>query len=319
MTLSLFIASVLLAAAPVAGSSAGGVPVVTWKAPSAFVTGTPFVVDVEITAPEGGADVAGWLMTPAAFTVDGKDLAGAREGASIPLAAGSKVTGKVDLSKAIEAGKDFELAYAKELSKQEPLKVRFFEGVPAGTKFLDMPKEQLAQYQVVLVTTAGEMRLEMWPDVAPEHVRNFLDLVSSGFYDGTKFHRVMKGFMIQGGDPNSKNGDPNTWGQGNGPRKIKAEFSDKKHDRGVLSAARTQDPNSASCQFFICHAAAAHLDHQYSAFGKLVEGYEALDKIANAPGTPIPGGGGTRPVPYQETQKAIVIKAAPSAGEVKKQ
>jgi len=101
MTLSLFIASLLAAAAPVAVAHAGGAPVVTWKAPSAFVSGAPYVVDVEITAPEGGADLPGWLLTPAAFAIDGKDVAGARDAASIPLPAGSKVAGKVDLSKAI--------------------------------------------------------------------------------------------------------------------------------------------------------------------------------------------------------------------------
>src|SRR6185436_3651490 len=131
-----FIASLLAAAAPVAVAHAGGAPVVTWKAPSAFVSGAPYVVDVEITAPEGGADLPGWLLTPVAFAIDGKDVAGARDAASIPLPAGSKVAGKVDLSKSIGAAKDFELSYAKEFSKQEPLKVHFFEGVPAGTKFL---------------------------------------------------------------------------------------------------------------------------------------------------------------------------------------
>ena len=133
----------------------------------------------------------------------------------------------------------------------------------------------------VIKTTEGDMVLEFWPDVAPGHVENFKKLAQQGFYDGTCFHRVIKGFMIQGGDPNTK--DPKMearWGMGDPGYKIKAEFNDRHHDRGVLSMARSQDPNSAGSQFFICHGDACFLDKQYTAFGKLIKGDDVLEKIA---------------------------------------
>jgi peptidyl-prolyl cis-trans isomerase B (cyclophilin B) len=133
----------------------------------------------------------------------------------------------------------------------------------------------------VLKTTEGEMVLELWADVAPGHVENFKKLAKQGFYDGTCFHRVIKGFMIQGGDPLTK--DPNMeprWGTGDPGYKIKAEFNDRHHDRGVLSMARSQDPNSGGSQFFICHGDARFLDKQYTAFGKLIKGDDVLEKIA---------------------------------------
>ena len=134
----------------------------------------------------------------------------------------------------------------------------------------------------VIKTNQGTMVLEFWPDVAPKHVENFKTLAKKGFYDGTAFHRVIKGFMIQGGDPLTKD-DANQarWGTGDPGYKIKAEFNDKPHVRGVLSAARSQDPDSAGSQFFICHGdARASLDHKYTAFGKLIKGDEVLEKIA---------------------------------------
>jgi peptidyl-prolyl cis-trans isomerase B (cyclophilin B) len=133
----------------------------------------------------------------------------------------------------------------------------------------------------VIKTTEGDMVLEFWPDVAPGHVENFKKLAKEGFYDGTCFHRVIKGFMIQGGDPNTK--DPkkeSQWGMGDPGYKIKAEFNNRNHDRGVLSMARSNDPNSAGSQFFICHGEARFLDKQYTAFGKLIKGDDVLEKIA---------------------------------------
>ena len=132
-------------------------------------------------------------------------------------------------------------------------------------------------------TTAGEIDVRFFPDKAPNHVKNFIGLAESGFYNGIKFHRVIPGFMIQGGDPNTKNGDPSTWGTGGSPNKVKAEFNDIHHARGILSMARTNDPNSASSQFFIMVADAPSLDHQYSAFGQVVKGMDVADKIVNAP------------------------------------
>jgi len=136
----------------------------------------------------------------------------------------------------------------------------------------------------VIKTTEGEMVVEFWPDVAPKTVENFKKLAKEGFYDGTCFHRVIKGFMIQGGDPKTKEASKESeWGTGDPGYKIKAEFNDKSHVRGVLSMARYQHPDSAGSQFFICHGDAKFLDRQYTAFGKLIKGDDVLEKIATTP------------------------------------
>ena len=155
----------------------------------------------------------------------------------------------------------------------------------------DEPKAA-ADEVAVIKTNVGVMVLEFWPDVAPKHVENFKTLAKKGFYDGTCFHRVIKNFMIQGGDPLTKD-DANQarWGTGDPGYKIKAEFNDKAHVRGVLSAARSQDPDSAGCQFFICHGEPRFLDHQYTAYGKLIKGDDVLEKIATTETAP-----GDRPV-----------------------
>lgn len=130
----------------------------------------------------------------------------------------------------------------------------------------------------------GTIILELFPDKAPKHVRNFDSLVAAKFYDGCAFHRVIPGFMIQGGDPNSKNGPRGTWGMGApGQTKIPAEFNDIKHTKGILSAARTQDPNSATSQFFLMHGTSPHLDGQYTVYGRAIEGLEVIDKVAGTP------------------------------------
>jgi cyclophilin family peptidyl-prolyl cis-trans isomerase len=134
-----------------------------------------------------------------------------------------------------------------------------------------------------LHTTAGEIHIRFFPDVAPNHVKNFIDLSNEGFYNGIKFHRVIPGFMIQGGDPNTKSGDPRTWGMGGHPNKLRAEFNSISHKRGIVSAARTSDPNSASSQFFIVTSDSTFLDNQYTVFGQVVKGLDVADKIVNAP------------------------------------
>ena len=136
----------------------------------------------------------------------------------------------------------------------------------------------------VIKTNEGEMVVQFWTDAAPNTIENFKKLARQGFYNGTIFHRIVKDFMIQGGDPNSK--DPakeNTYGQGDPGYKIKAEFNDHPHDRGVISMARGPDPDSAGSQFFICLAPVHRLDHQYTTFGKLIKGDDVLDKIGNTP------------------------------------
>ncbi len=125
----------------------------------------------------------------------------------------------------------------------------------------------------------GEIVLKFFHDVAPGHVKNFTDLAKKGFYNGTTFHRVIPGFMIQGGDPNSKNADRSSHGMGGPGYKVKAEFNSKPHKRGVLSMARANDPDSAGSQFFICVADANFLDWQYTAFGEVISGMEVADKI----------------------------------------
>lgn len=135
----------------------------------------------------------------------------------------------------------------------------------------------------VIKTSAGDLTLEFWDDVAPGHVENFKKLAQQGFYDGTCFHRVIEGFMIQGGDPLTREEDKRAmWGTGGPGYKIRAEFSDRAHVRGVLSMARSNDPHSAGSQFFVCHAEAKFLDRQYTAFGRLIAGEDVLDKIAAA-------------------------------------
>lgn len=159
--------------------------------------------------------------------------------------------------------------------------------------------------RAVVETTAGTMVLEFRPDLAPMHVENFIKLAGEGFYDGTRFHRVIPGFMIQGGCPNTKELEKDgLWGTGGPGWNVDAEFSNEKHTRGVLSAARSQDPNSAGSQFFVCHGDAAFLDGQYTVFGILVEGDDVLDSIANA--ATAPGGEGSKPLdPVQITKIAI--------------
>jgi len=127
----------------------------------------------------------------------------------------------------------------------------------------------------------GEIQLKFFPDLAPNHVNNLVTLASNNFYNGTTFHRVIPGFMIQGGDPNSKDADRSRHGTGGPGHQVNAEFNKRPHTRGTLSMARSQDPNSAGSQFFICVADANFLDGQYTAFGEVVSGMEIVDRIVN--------------------------------------
>ena len=140
-----------------------------------------------------------------------------------------------------------------------------------------------AQEIAVIETKFGKIDVEFFEDKAPGHVKNFKDLAKKGFYDGTIFHRVIPGFMIQGGDPNTKSDDRSNHGMGGPGYSIKAEFNDTPHKRGILSMARSQDPNSAGSQFFLVVKDAAFLDGQYTAFGKVLSGMTVADQIVNAP------------------------------------
>jgi peptidyl-prolyl cis-trans isomerase B (cyclophilin B) len=150
---------------------------------------------------------------------------------------------------------------------------------PAPSPGSETQAKAIDEIAVLEVARFGTIRLEFLPDKAPGHVENFKKLARQGFYDGTTFHRVIPGFMIQGGDPNSKDRDPRNDGQGGPGYSIKAEFNDTPHARGVLSMARSQNPDSAGSQFFIVHQDANHLDGQYTAFGRVIEGMDVVDAI----------------------------------------
>lgn len=169
--------------------------------------------------------------------------------------------------------------------------------------------EKLARLQ----TSQGDILVGFFPDHAPEHVRNFLHHCASGFYDGTLFHRVAPGFMIQGGDPNTRDEDAETHGAGGhsylGPgTTLRAEFNDLHHIRGTVSMARGRDPHGAGSQFFIMLEEWTTLDGQYTVFGSVLEGMDAADQIGSAPGAPIPDAGGFRPHQPQVLLKCEVIE-----------
>jgi peptidyl-prolyl cis-trans isomerase B (cyclophilin B) len=136
---------------------------------------------------------------------------------------------------------------------------------------------------VELETDLGTIAIRFYPDVAPNHVRNFIDRSEAGDYDGTKFHRIIPGFVIQGGDPNTRTDDSSIWGTGGSGPGVKAEFNSVHHSRGILSMARSMDPDSARSQFFICVDDAGALDNQYSVFGKVTSGMDVVDKIVAGP------------------------------------
>ncbi len=162
----------------------------------------------------------------------------------------------------------------------------------------------------VIKTSKGELVVEFWPDVAPNTVENFKKLSRQGFYDGTAFHRIIKGFMIQGGDPLTKDASMEArWGTGDPGYKIKAEFNNKSHQFGVLSMARSQSPDSAGSQFFICTGDASFLDNKYTAFGHVIKGEDVLKALESVP-TKSNGGEKSRPVERQGIESVKLVDAA---------
>ena len=161
-----------------------------------------------------------------------------------------------------------------------------------GVLFMTTEKENNV---AIISTNFGDMVVEFYPDIAPMHVESFMALINEEYFNGTTFHRVIPGFMIQGGDPNSRNENRATHGTGGRAGKffglgneedpstwlIPQEFSDTPHVKGILSMARTNDPNSASSQFFVCHDNANFLDNNYTVFGKVIDGLDIIDEIAN--------------------------------------
>lgn len=171
------------------------------------------------------------------------------------------------------------------------------------------PDEEVA----VISTVHGDMVVTFWSDVAPKTVANFKKLAQDKFYDGTAFHRVIPGFMIQGGCPNTKLGAMGTPGTGSPGHTVKAEFNKRPHVRGVLSMARSQDPNSAGSQFFVVHGDARFLDNQYTAFGKLVAGDEVLEKLATSKTKP-DGRENSAPAERLAVNSVRVVKFSEVAG-----
>jgi len=155
--------------------------------------------------------------------------------------------------------------------------------------------------KAIIKTKFGDMEIVFFPEKAPKHVENFIALAKFGFYNGTIFHRVIPGFMIQGGDPNTKDlNKPETYGQGGPSQRLKAEFNDIPHRRGILSMARTNDPNSAGSQFFIVVKDSNFLDGQYTVFGEVVKGMEVADKIVSLPKN-------SRDLPTERAEMTIAV------------
>lgn len=168
---------------------------------------------------------------------------------------------------------------------------------------------ETSSQQAIIKTTYGDLTLSFWSDVAPKTVENFKKLASEGFYNGTAFHRIIQGFMIQGGCPNTKEGETGMPGTGGPGYQIKAEFNEKSHMRGVISMARSASPDSAGSQFFICHGDAKFLDRQYTGFGELTAGDDVLERIATVPTEN--GGGGEKSTPIERIEiTSVEIVAA---------
>jgi len=145
---------------------------------------------------------------------------------------------------------------------------------------------EATETKAVIETAYGDIELKFFPESAPGHVKNFVDLAKEGFYDGTIFHRVIPGFMIQGGDPNTKGTNKGSYGMGGPNHQVKAEFNEISHKRGILSMARSQSPDSAGSQFFIIVQDSPFLDRQYTVFGEVTSGIDVADKIVNLPRDP---------------------------------
>lgn len=261
---------------------------VSLKTPRSLVAAGSQVDLVLVLQVDADTEVPADLLTGAKLAMNVADKPGPRiteagKGGPVALLAGTRIERKLSFPVA-------RLAPNVEPNAVTPVVIAWdgLAGVNCMVKIapdaskVDLAALDLTKTQVVLVTNYGEMTLSFRPDKAPKTVENFLKLCKQGFYDGTKFHRVIRNFMIQGGDPNTKDDSkPELWGQGGPGYSVDAEFNDLKHVRGTLSMARSADPNSAGSQFFIVHKDSAHLDNQYTAFGNLEKGADVLDAIAN--------------------------------------
>ena len=311
LTALLFGLGLFLAQPKSATAAAVGLPAVppkvTLDVPNLYLEGEPFPVTLTVQAPQGEfLELPTWSFTAEAFQLGKRALGPRRSRDPLRLHPEQTISTTVDLAPLIaELELDpapFEITWAG--IKDIPAKaVLWLEAAEKGIEFMELPTAQLADYEVALQTNRGLIWIKLWPDVAPDHVRNYLDLAYTGFYDGTSFHRVVPGFMIQGG--RAKEGEQ-------APRKVKAEFNTKRHVRGVLSMARLDGQNdSADSEFFLMHAENAQLDGNYTAFGETVQGLEVIDAIVMtgdrrySPRTPQ----GYTPTTPQIIQRAVVIKA----------
>jgi peptidyl-prolyl cis-trans isomerase B (cyclophilin B) len=196
------------------------------------------------------------------------------------------------------------------MKKFLPVVLMLVVSAVAGLRGADEKAEAKVKEVAIIKTTDGTMVVEFWSDVAPNTVENFKKLARQGFYNGTAFHRIMKGFMIQGGDPLTKDlKAEDRWGTGDPGYKIKAEFNNRHHEHGVMSMARSPDPDSAGSQFFICLGNAGSLDHQYTAFGKVIRGDDVLDKIGDTPVTMSNSGEPSKPSKRIEIESVKIVPA----------
>lgn len=271
------LAALVLAAAPRAQVARKGM-VVDWSAPAMFIEGEPYPVRVKLRVPEVDLPpVPTWMLTPSAFIVDGRLLGKRNASLVIEAQPGQVFTAEFDMGSVILASesfakRDFRLRYGDDRGARI-LEVGFLKSAEKGIEFRELPAAQLKDYQVVLRTSRGDLWLELWPHVAPNHVRHFLDLCYTGFYDGSKFHRVIPTYMIQAGAAAQREV---------GPQVLEPEFSTRRHVPGVISMAPAGENGRAGDEFFIMHGVAPSLDGRHSAFGQLVGGLDIVDAIANS-------------------------------------
>jgi len=226
----------------------------------------------------------------------------------VSLAAGTTIVRHLDVDLGVTTSESTALKRLTVSWPELPGATASMQVAPDQSK-IDIDKLDLSKTRVVLMTDYGQITIRFLAREAPNHARNFIELSKDGFYDGTRFHRVIRNFMIQGGCPNTKEGATGIPGTGSRPdgKMLKAELSDHRHVRGTVSMARGSDLNSASCQFFLVHGDAPHLDGKYSAFGEIESGLDTLDKIANVPVKASATGEASVPRRPVHLYKAIVL------------
>ena len=290
-----------LAVAPVTAARAQA-PVAELELPTdVTAVGEDFRVTLTYRADED-VELEAWRLGPAALLLDGEPAGDRSRPDVVPLAAGSTLTLELEVGELLTEGR-----HRLALDGGREHTVTAYRGLAQPPEFMTIPQGELEGYRALFLTNRGGMLFEFFPETAPAHVRNFLDLTASGFYEGVQFHRVSPNFMVQGGCPNTRPGGTGPWGAGQGPRQVEAEFSDRNHERGILSMARLGDPNSATSQFFIVTRKSSQLDGQYSVFGRLVAGDDTLTRISEAQGEVNPRDYTVRPSSPQRILRTFVL------------